>query len=407
MKLPADATPSEILLHYARAAWRQLYWMLVEAPRFIRPTLEGVFFIAFTLAVGFAAMNTGAQLLYVMFSLMCGFLVLSAVLATRNIVGLRVRREAPRLADAGRPFRVALWLENRKRLLPTFSIRLHDELESGGRVGAAFADGVPARGVAEEPYWLVFPRRGLVRFAGIRLGTRFPFGLIERRFSVPAPWEVLVLPQVVDVSYSMAQALPELGERPLNRRGHGLGLYNIRPHVPGDNSRDIHWKTTARRGQLMVREYESEERRQAVVLLDEAVPPGGEEDAALRGEFEHAVVLAASVCAWLARNDYDFELRTRGGRSGLGEGDRHLQRCRRLLARIELAGTAAEGTRPPAPPQSRAAAVAIGWRHGAPRGAGGAYVLHVDDFRSEIDSALNHPAEESALFELPATEERP
>src|SRR5690606_18170260 len=112
------------------------------------------------------------------------------------------------------------------------------------------------------------------------------------------------------------------------------GLYGLRPYTPDISARDIHWKVSARRGILMAREYESEEKRRACVVLDNRI--ADEKHGAAENTFELAVVLASSVIEWLCVHGHEVEFRTASGVVGFGSGTAHLTRCRRALARLEM-----------------------------------------------------------------------
>ena len=74
----------------------------LRPPRTLRPTRAGWIFFALTFGVGFAALNTGNNLLYLVLSLMLAFLVLSGVFSESTLRGIRVRRRLPREFFAGR-----------------------------------------------------------------------------------------------------------------------------------------------------------------------------------------------------------------------------------------------------------------------------------------------------------------
>jgi uncharacterized protein (DUF58 family) len=289
--------------------------------------------VATMLLIGLAALNTAAPLLYLMFSMMCAFFVLSAMLATNSIRRLSVDREAARVWLAGQPMPVTIRVRNGKRLTSSCSLRIEDVLEDGTVQGAVFFDLVPPGGQpAIQRYECVFLRRGLYRMRELELATRFPFGLIERVLRFRAPAEVLVLPQSISLGKRIEQARADLGEYQGNRRGQGAGLYGLRAYTPEFSARDIHWKISARRGQLVVREYEAEERRRAVVVLDNRIAEP--QDAEAAEKFEMAIILATSVVEWLLANDHEVELRTASGIVAFGSGLPHLTRCRRCLAQL-------------------------------------------------------------------------
>lgn len=298
-------------------------------------TVEGWCLVVTMLLIGLAALNTAAPLLYLLFSMMCSFFVLSALLASNTIRGITVRRSMPRVWQAQVPLRVELRIRNSKLFTASYSLRVNDRLVDGSVMGSAFFDFIPPRkGEVAQDYECVFRKRGAYRLRGLEVATRFPFGLIERVVGFKEPLEILVLPQTITVSKRMREARVDLGDFSSNQKGLGSGLYGLRNYTPEFPARDIHWKLSARRGNLIVREYESEERRRAVVVLDNRVSPDEQDD---MGElFEKAIVLSASVVEWLCETKHEVELRTASGIIGFGSGMGHVTRCRRCLARLEM-----------------------------------------------------------------------
>jgi uncharacterized protein (DUF58 family) len=130
--------------------------------------------------------------------------------------------------------------------------------------------------------------------------------------------------------------LAELNERQSTartRRGEFEGLREFRP---GDDPRDIHWRTSARRGRHFVRQFEGNTGRVVVVALDDAQPrtllPGGEPSA----PFEAAVSLAASAALVLLRHGYQVGLATSSGFLPPGAGNIQASHILRSLALVEM-----------------------------------------------------------------------
>ena len=119
------------------------------------------------------------------------------------------------------------------------------------------------------------------------------------------------------------------------RQGELAGLRAFRP---GDDPRGIHWRTSARRGMLLVREHEDDEGREGTILFDNDPRAGA-------AAFELAVSRAAALCVELARRGMAVGLITRGGEIPPSVGAPHLGR---LLTR--LAFVAPE---PGPPPRAR------------------------------------------------------
>ena len=87
----------------------------LKPPRILRPTRAGWIFFLLTFGVGFAALNTGNNLLYLVLALMLSFLVLSGVLSESALRGIRVRRRLPAEIFAERPTPVALEIHNEQK----------------------------------------------------------------------------------------------------------------------------------------------------------------------------------------------------------------------------------------------------------------------------------------------------
>jgi uncharacterized protein (DUF58 family) len=301
---------------------------------------EGWIFVVVTLAIGLAALNTSTQLLFLVFAMMCAFWTLSAVMATISLRGVSLHRTAPRVATAGNAVTIRIKASNRKRRAASFSIRIIDSLDRNLAIGAVFFPRIPPCEERSESYNAVFPRRGIYRFSRLTVATRFPFGLIERHWASDSPHELVVLPAIVDVGRAMRPFRSKLGEIETHQRGRGTGLYGMREYVSGESSRDIHWKVSARRGQLMLKEYEEEERRRASVVLDNRATSAW--TAIDQARFEMGIVLASSVLAYLQREGHEMELVTASGRVGFDTGIEHLGRCRRALATLKRAPEGAE-----------------------------------------------------------------
>jgi uncharacterized protein (DUF58 family) len=106
-------------------------------------------------------------------------------------------------------------------------------------------------------------------------------------------------------------------------------LYNLRLYQPGDDSRAIHWMTTARTSTLMVRETEAEDQRRITIVLSTLAP---DDQNTL---FEHSVTLVASLLWHLSQRAYPLRLIVHEADSGLGCGSDHLLAMLRLLALCE------------------------------------------------------------------------
>jgi uncharacterized protein (DUF58 family) len=288
--------------------------------------------------VGFAALNTGNNLLYLVLSLLLAFLVLSGVLSESALRGIEVRRRLPYEMFAGAPAVVGLEIANRQRRVPAFAVVVEDRLAGPDGMpqpaGRTFVLRVGPQQTQTRAYRIWPPRRGEMNFEGFQVFTRFPFGLFSKALTLRGPQATLVYPGV-----DRAVSPPRTGEARDGsadaRHGAGSGALatDLRSYAPGDPMRRIHWRASLRVCELLVRQVESEERSEVEVTLPTAGQRPGE-------RFERAVRGAASEVVALLDAGWRVALRT--DEAGIEAGDGAAQRSRLLgfLARVEPAAPA-------------------------------------------------------------------
>jgi uncharacterized protein (DUF58 family) len=112
--------------------------------------------------------------------------------------------------------------------------------------------------------------RGRYAFEDVRVELADPFGLENMEIPLPAPGALLVYPRLVRLErlFSETGAHSQDGRRLLLRRHSGFELHGVREYEQGESLRRVHWRSTARRGQLMVKELEDAPRDEIAVLLD-------------------------------------------------------------------------------------------------------------------------------------------
>ena len=97
-----------------------------------------------------------------------------------------------------------------------------------------------------------------------------PFELEHTSVALPAQGALLVLPRIVELDslFSESGARAHDGRRLLLRRPTGFDVHSVREYEEGESLRKVHWKSTARRGRLMVKELQDEPRDEIAILLD-------------------------------------------------------------------------------------------------------------------------------------------
>src|SRR6195256_809489 len=256
-----------------------------SAPRTLRPTREGWWCLLAAIGVGFAAVSTGNNLLYLLEAMLLGLVVVSGLLSEMSMRGLRLALRVPDEVFAGRPALFAVLVFNDKRRLPSYSLALaapgHGEI----------ARYLPRLRAGEErliAWETTFPSRGRERLARLRVTTRFPFGLFAKSAPVAIDAEIVVYPALRPLPAELQRRTQGTVFASPRRPGRGHGLRNLREYRAGDDPRLIHWRLSAKRRALIVRELEEETTLDARLVLTGR----GERDVAQR---EQALSEAAGL----------------------------------------------------------------------------------------------------------------
>jgi len=334
------------------------YWL----PRTIWPTREGWWFLGGTLTIGLAATNTGNNLLYLILAMLLSLLAVSGLLSEQAMRRVRLRRELPRRFFAGSPAAVAVSLSNGKRRLPSYALHLGEPDPASGEPRGRFFLRLEAGARAVWQYQMTFPARGAQRLPPLRLFTRFPFGLFAKTSRPLLEDPVLVYPAVRPLAPHEVPAALEPGWRERSRPGQGAGLYDLRPYRPGDDPRQIHWKTSARTGDLMLKETEEEERPRVRIVLEDPAPEAS--PAAVEADLGYAASLIVHALRW----GISVQLVSPEGATDFGLGEAHLDRLLEPLARYRR--PAAPRPTPHPGGEARAVLLRLGASAGRPSGGG-------------------------------------
>ena len=192
----------------------------------------------------------------------------------------------PARTVAGNPIHGVLRVAARR--LPALS----PAVEVGGLVGRSVRLRTVWSGLPREEVFEVAPqRRGVYDLGPVRLVQSDPLGLVRRHRTWAEPAEVLVRPVTIRLDADSMAGRPDLEGMPSEQLSlSDLAFHSLREYVPGDDLRHVHWRSSAKAGQLLVRQYLETRSMQAAVLLD--AEPGSYRTT---DEFELAVSIAASV----------------------------------------------------------------------------------------------------------------
>lgn len=258
-------------------------------------------------------------------------LVLVALSALRiALAGPRItvrRLVEPAYVHAGGTSRVRIEVTN-PNPRPSSSTLLHDAVD--GTAGATVMVGRLAPGATvTTAYRLPTHRRGRYKVGPLSASLADPFGLIQRGDVAVDATALVVFPPVTPLAPLARTGGQDAAEGfgRARRLGHGDEFQGLRPYVPGDDLRAVHWPSSARVDELVVRQHSQERRGMVTVLVD--LRRGVHDTESL----EAAVSAAASLTMMLDEQGEAFRLVTTGGtHTDLGTGPRHLRTCLELLA---------------------------------------------------------------------------
>jgi uncharacterized protein (DUF58 family) len=231
-----------------------------------RLTRSGFLFFLAIVGIGAVAINSGNNLLYLVFSTLLSALIFSGLLSVANLRHTGVSLDAADDVYAGRPARLIVRIRNGGSFPLFFATVVL-------RIGSdAFTLSVPFVGshaVIELPLTLTLPIRG--RLAGLwaEIASTFPFGIVQMRNQVPVAGDLVVYPRVLPV---VVRPEDERGEYRLEKaRAGGDGdFFSLREYREGDDARRIDWKVSARRGEPYVVEREARYQQETLFYLDTA-----------------------------------------------------------------------------------------------------------------------------------------
>lgn len=297
----------------------------------MRPTGRGVGVAVASLAAGFCSWLFGVAELAMVAMGGASLSVAALVVVLAGGAGPDLRRSVhPARVHAGDRCEIHLVAENRTRRRSGV-VAVMDRVDDHGAAQLVFAPIAP-RQRHTATYAIQTTVRGVHRVGPLRSVHSDPFGLLRRTRVDDRVTGLVVLPR-----YWRLQGLPEApGDEP-ERGPRSIAATStvdeefsaLRDWTPGDDVRRIHWRSTARRGSPVVRQFDVPWQRRTTIVLD--LTPDATDDQA----FERAVSAAASIVELVARRDEQVRLIcTDGSDTGFLAASEHLDDLMDLLATV-------------------------------------------------------------------------
>ena len=301
-----------------------------------------VLYAVVSMLIAIGAFNSQNNLLFWLFSLSLGMLIVSGLLSGMMLMAVRIERLAVVPQQCAGPVVIAYRLTNVGRFMPSFALYLDEIVEPSaaetaltddavGKVASppqGFVAFVPVGGSVMARATARAEERGRVRVSGVRITSSFPFGVVRKSVFFEMPGSLVILPVP-------AEATGAETSRPDRRRSSlpvtgvadgGDDTFGLREYREGDSPRRIAWRSTARTGEIRTRLMVNSSEQPLIIRL--AVEP----DASAAG-IDRAVSKCAAVIrdAAAKRQPYGLLLPD-GGRIKARLGRQHLEMCMTRLA---------------------------------------------------------------------------
>ncbi len=255
-----------------------------------------VFLLLLACLIG--ALVTGRDLFYNLLYLWLTLVVVAVVWTWNSLRGIRLSRHTRALrAQVGRPLEERLAARNTSRT-PKLWLEVRDQSNLPGHEASLV---VMSLAPGRERPWVVRTicrQRGRFRLGPLSLTSGDPFGLFQVTRKIPQTTNVVIYPATVDLrDFTLPLGVLSGGDA-VRRRTHYVtaNASGVRDYAPGDSFNRIHWRSTARRDRLIVKEFELDPQADIWVCLD------GDE-AAQFAQPMPTQVITSSEALWTAWQD--------------------------------------------------------------------------------------------------------
>lgn len=292
-----------------------------------RLTRSGFLFFLAIVGIGAVAINSGNNLLYLVFSTLLSALIFSGLLSVANMRRIGISIDVADDVYAGHPARLIVTIRNTGSF-PLFFATIVLRVGCGSHtLSVPF---VGSHAAMEFPLTATLRSRG--RLAGLwaEIASTFPFGIVQMLRQVPVAGDLVVYPRVRPVRLRQEN---ERGDYRLEKaRAGGDGdFFSLRAYHEGDDARRIDWKVSARRGEPYVVEQEARYQQETLFYIDTARNAWPDAEA-----FEQGVSKIASGVTSVFRSGGAVALAMPGSFVE-GRDRRAWQKAMELLALVEMA----------------------------------------------------------------------
>jgi uncharacterized protein (DUF58 family) len=316
-----------------------------------KPSLDfsvtGLVYCSMMMFMGLAAINSQANLLFGVFGLMIGILLVSGIISKLVLRKLRIERELPEHGVVGRPITMLYRITNTKRFWPSLSVTVAelDGAEAFTKQPQAYMLHAAAKHTAIVPTEVTPKRRGLHHLDRHQIITSFPFGFIKRATERSRKDAMLIYPAIAQVDpkvVQMCRSAETTGAQMRPRPGGTDEFYGVKDYRAGENPRWIYWRRSARTGALVSKQMTHVSPPRMMILLDTYLNSRTEASHAAN---ERVIAMAGSLAAEALEQGLPVGLLVWShGWTHLpaNRGKRHRRDLLTVLARLPLNSTSSQ-----------------------------------------------------------------
>jgi len=304
--------------------------------------------ILLTLGIAFAAFNTGNNIQWLMFSIPTATMVVAVILNRMNLKKVKIEIMDAQDIFAGQVAYIPVKIMNMKRFRNVYNLFLSFYFNfKGGTISDVYVGRVEKNSSRIILVEVNFPNRGLHKLEYVKIMSSFPFDLFKSRRVVKVNKDILVYPALIKAKADMKYFVQDEGTTKRHRGGMGAEVVDLLSYTGTEPLRNIYWKLYAKKDELWVKDFGSEEAEQNVIYLNWAlIPP-------LKREY--AISLAAGLMMKYYEMKNKWRLISSDFDSNYGNSVFHLRRCLSYLALLKDYSNKSDAKMPVLFPEKRKA----------------------------------------------------
>ncbi|RUM31095.1 MAG: DUF58 domain-containing protein [Aquifex sp.] len=283
----------------------------------VRVNRSGQLLILLTIFLGVAAANTANNGLYIVVSFLLAGMLISGLISLYNLKGIEIRLKFPEEVFAQTPTLATLNLR-KKTKFPSFLVRV------SSKTGEVVLPKIPGEWVSEELKFS-FPKRGYYKSVKLKISSDFPFGMFRREYEKEVYVNLIVYPKLLPTVFSPETMKEKEGEEKNLSTVRGYEDIREIKDYAGEPMKLIHWRVSAKLGELKVKEMIAEEESPIVLSLD-----------SVSGDLETKLSKLTYLILKFSREGYSVGLKLGDKVIEPGKGKEHVRQLLKELALYNL-----------------------------------------------------------------------